>query len=182
MLLKEVRQKQDEYKASLQHHTQTVDDHAVISECLKNFVEDEWADLWIKITRNNLFAMEQQQEEVEEEEKDELAQQRAAHLATYGGATEVEEIKEEDVTNALKSVRYVFGMLDHGDFTLFKDLHMKVKIMGFKRRDIDFVDMGTCLMNEEKSEKFYFIKMIHNNAASGAVARRDVYILAFSES
>ena len=39
--------------------------------------------------------------------------------------------------------------------------------------------MGTCLMNQEKNEKFYFIKMIHNNSVSKL---RDVYILAFSES
>ena len=58
VLVKEVRMKQDEYKNQLQQLSQKVDEHAVIRECLKNFVEDEWANLWIKITRNNLFQME----------------------------------------------------------------------------------------------------------------------------
>ena len=47
--------KQDEYKQILHELSQHVDDHQVIAECLKSFVEDEWANLWIKITRNNLF-------------------------------------------------------------------------------------------------------------------------------
>ena len=34
-------------------------------------------------------------------------------------------------------------------------------------------------MNQEKNEKLYFIKMIHNNTSYGT---RDVYILAFQES
>lgn len=42
----------------MQELSQHVDDHQVIGECLKSFVEDEWANLWIKITRNNLFQME----------------------------------------------------------------------------------------------------------------------------
>lgn len=87
--------------------------------------------------------------EPHEEEKDELEKQRAAHLALYGGgALQAEEINEEDVTNALKSVRYVFGMLESDNFTLFKDLHMKSKVTSFRREDIDFIDMGTCLHNE----------------------------------
>ena len=57
-------------------------------------------------------------------------------------------------------------MLDADHFTLYKDLHMKTKITAFKRRDIDFVDMGTCLMNNEKNEKYYFIKMIHFSSDS----------------
>lgn len=56
---------------------------------------------------------------------------------------------------------------------------MQVKLISFNQREIDFVDMGTCLMNEEKNEKFYFIKMVHNN---GGNMQRDVYILAFSQS
>jgi hypothetical protein len=56
---------------------------------------------------------------------------------------------------------------------------MQVKLISFKRCDIDFVDMGTCLMNEEKNEKFYFIKMVHTNGGNNL---RDVYTLAFSQS
>ena len=59
VLQKEVRTKQDEYKSALNQLTQSVDEQAVINECLKGFVEDEWAKLWIKITRNNLFQLEQ---------------------------------------------------------------------------------------------------------------------------
>ena len=105
--------------------------------------------------------------------------QRAAHLAAYSGGKVDEDINDEDVTNALKSVRYAFAMLDQDSFRLFKDLHMKTLVTSFKRREIDFVDMGTCLMNHDKNEKYYFIKMIHNNSMSSL---RDVYILAFSES
>ena len=39
--------------------------------------------------------------------------------------------------------------------------------------------MGTCLIDDEKNEKFYFIKMIHNNIGN---RHRDVYILAFQQS
>ena len=47
-----------------------------------------------------------------------------------------EEKDKEDVTNALKSVRYVFGRLEHDCFTLFNDLYMKSKLMTFKRSEI----------------------------------------------
>lgn len=59
----------------------------MIGECLHNFVEEEWASLWIKITRNNLFftAPAEDQEPSLEEEKDELQKQLDAHRATYGG-------------------------------------------------------------------------------------------------
>ena len=90
-----------------------------------------------------------------------------------------EEKDKEDVTNALKSVRYVFARLEHDSFSLFNDLYMKSKLMSFKRSEIQFVDQGTCLQNDERNEKFYFIKMIHHKEAQ---ARRDIYIIAFSES
>jgi len=86
----------------------------VIGECLKSFVEEEWANLWIKITRNNLFHMESDLDG--EEEKVGSAKQRTAHLdryGTYSGALAVEEMNEEDATNALKSVRYAFSLLEH---------------------------------------------------------------------
>lgn len=67
------------------------------------------------------------------------------------------------MTNALKSVRYAFAMLEEENFHLFKDLHMKQRLLTFRRSEIDFVDMGTCLENQEKGEKFYFIKMVHDN-------------------
>ena len=72
-----------------------------------------------------------------------------------------DDFNDEDVTNALKKIRYAFALLDAEHFTLYKDLHMKTKITAFKRSEIDFVDMGTCLLNNEKNEKYYFIKMIH---------------------
>lgn len=118
----------------------------------------------------------------EEEEKDEFELQKAAHRAAYQNAEAdnlPDEINDEDVTNALKKIRYAFAMLDAEHFSLYKDLHMKTKITAFKRREIDFVDMGTCLTNSEKNEKYYFIKMVH---ASNDSRLRQVYILAFSES
>ena len=82
------------------------------------------------------------------------------------GTPNTEPIDDEDVTNALKKIRYAFAMLDADHFTLYKDLHMKTKITAFKRREIDFVDMGTCLTNNDKNEKYYFIKMVHFSADS----------------
>ena len=64
---------------------------STIGECLLSFVEEEWATLWIKITRNNLFSASngdlgvgggydaQEGSNDEEEEKDELEKQRDAH-------------------------------------------------------------------------------------------------------
>ena len=51
-----------------------------------------------------------------------------------------EEKDKEDVTNALKSVRYVFARLEHDSFTLFNDLYMKTKLTTFRRAEIEFVD------------------------------------------
>lgn len=51
-----------------------------------------------------------------------------------------EEKDKEDVTNALKSVRYVFGRLEYDSFTLFNDLYMKTKLTTFRRSEIEFVD------------------------------------------
>lgn len=51
-----------------------------------------------------------------------------------------EDKDKEDVTNALKSVRYVFARLEHDSFSLFNDLYMKSKLMTFRRSEIQFVD------------------------------------------
>lgn len=51
-----------------------------------------------------------------------------------------EEKDKEDVTNALKSVRYVFARLEYDSFTLFNDLYMKTKLTTFRRSEIEFVD------------------------------------------
>lgn len=65
-----------------------MDEHNVIGECLKNFVEEEWANLWIRITRNNLFQMEQSQNPDAEEEKDDQTKTLASIYggSAYGGA------------------------------------------------------------------------------------------------
>ena len=42
---------------------------------------------------------------------------------------------------------------------------------------MSFVDLGLSLYNEEKEDKFYFIKMVHRNESLG---RRDVYLMAIS--
>ena len=65
-----------------------------------------------------------------EEVKGEPSQHRKT--AQLGGYSD-DEHGEEDVTNALKSVRYLFAMLDHDYFKLYKDLHMQVEITSFKR-------------------------------------------------
>lgn len=65
--------------------------------------------------------------------------------------------------DALKSVRYVFGLLDDQFFNLYKDIHMKAKVKAFDRKEISFVDMGTCLTNQVQNKKYYFVKMVHFN-------------------
>lgn len=77
----------------------------------------------------------------------------------------------------MKTVRYVYARLEHDCFYLYSDLHMQSHVQSFKRSEIEFVDMGTCLVNEEKNEKYYFIKMIHSDSK----VKRDIYILAFAE-
>ena len=41
------------------------------------------------------------------------------------------------------------------------------------------MDLGLSLFNEEKQDKFYFLKMVHKNEAIG---RRDVYLMAISSN
>ncbi len=89
------------------------------------------------------------------------------------------DLEKENVTNALKTVRYVWAHLESDSFSLYSDLHMQSDVKSFKRNEIEFVDMGTCLANEEKNEKYYFIKMIHSD--SKILQKRDVYILVFAE-
>lgn len=58
---------------------------------------------------------------------------------------------------------------------------MKAKVRVFARNEISFVDMGTCLTNQEAKphKKYYFVKMIHFNQQK---QRRDIYILAFGQA
>jgi len=49
VLLKETRIKSEEFKSSVNQLTQIQDESQVITECLQSFVEDEWANLLIKI-------------------------------------------------------------------------------------------------------------------------------------
>ena len=68
-------------------------------------------------------------------------------------------------------------MLENETFSLYKDLHLQGLLHSFSRQDISFVDLGLSLYNDEKEEKFYFIKMVHRNESLG---RRDVYLMAIS--
>ena len=68
-------------------------------------------------------------------------------------------------------------MLESDAFSLYKDLHLQTMLHSFNRQDIQFVDLGLSLYNEEKEDKFYFIKMVHRNESLG---RRDVYLMAIS--
>jgi hypothetical protein len=55
---------------------------------------------------------------------------------------------------------------------------MGMLITSFRREDIEFSDMGTCIYIKENSEKFYYIKMIHHNREKKT---RDIYLLAIAE-
>lgn len=70
---------------------------------------------------------------------------------------------EKDLNKSLKKVRQVFAILDKDNFELYKDLHLEVKLLSFKREDIHFIDMGTCLNIKDQQEKMYQIRMVHNN-------------------
>ena len=158
---KEVKNRQEEYRKSLKILTQPIDEHLIVQQCLQNFIEDEWTQICVKINNNDYFKLESYQ------------------VAEMEEGQENDDDDEKDPNKSLKLVRYVFGILQKDTFSLFKDLHMETKIKNFDVRNIEFSDMGTCLFNEEKQEKYYFIKMIHRNIETET---RDLYILAFSEA
>jgi hypothetical protein len=76
-------------------------------------------------------------------------------------------------------VRYVFGLLDNDSFGLYQDLHLMNLLSIFDKANITFVDLGMALFNEEKKEKYYFLKMVNNDEDEG---RREVYLMAISVS
>ena len=49
-------------------------------------------------------------------------------------------------------------------------------LFAFDYTHVTFVDLGLSIYNEEKDEKYYFIKMVHE-----ILQRREVYLLAISE-
>ena len=90
----------------------------------------------------------------------------------------IDDDDDRDPNKALKLVRFVFGLLLKDTFTFYKDLHMDTELIRFERDHIEFADMGVAHHNDEREEKFYFIKMIHRNDVTNT---RDIYLIAFAE-
>lgn len=71
----------------------------------------------------------------------------------------------------------MFALLTKTHLSLFDDMHMSTPpIAEFSFVQLNFVDMGLAIMNEEKEEKFYFIKMVHESPM-----RREIHLMAISE-
>ena len=77
------------------------------------------------------------------------------------------------------SLQYVFALLSNDKFELHGDLHMQKLLQEFKRESVTFVDMGIALFNEEKGEKYFFIKMVTADEIENI---RQAYLLAISAS
>jgi len=74
-------------------------------------------------------------------------------------------------------IQFVFALLTKTHLALFDDMHMSTPaLVDFPYLQLTFVDLGLALMNEQRNEKFYFIKMIHESPM-----RREVHLLAISE-
>ena len=75
-------------------------------------------------------------------------------------------------------IRYVFALLNTKSLQLFKDMHMQgAPLLSLEYENLTFIDLGISVMNEERDEKLYFIKVIskQNNPS-----RRDIYIMALN--
>lgn len=73
-------------------------------------------------------------------------------------------------------IQFVFALLSKTHLTLYNDMHMTSALAEFPYLQLTFVDMGLSILNEDKNEKFYFIKMIHESPM-----RREVHLMAISE-
>ena len=69
--------------------------------------------------------------------------------------------------------------MTNDSFELYGDLHLQNELICFDRRLITFVDMGISLYNEEKDEKFSFVKMVTSDSSKEI---RELYLLAISAS
>ena len=138
-----------------------------MEDALENFVGEEFRVLSYQLVRNELFSAKMHDEN--DEEAKELQGSVASPITT----------EEDRIVDPHQKVLFVFGMLEPNCFSLYKDLHLQNMIHSFNRENITFVDLGLSLFNEEKQDKFYFLKMVHRNKH---IDRRDVYLMAISAS
>ena len=141
-----------------------IDEEIILDELLENFVSEEFRILSYHIVKNKLFDTKMTGEDEEE-------------TNTPSASPSISQEDEMYRLDSHQQVTFCFGMLENETFSLYKDLHLQGKLYSFNRQDISFVDLGLSLYNEEKEEKFYFIKMVHKNELLG---RRDVYLMAIS--
>ena len=158
VLTKEVKNRQDDFRRSLEFLTNPINEEQMVQQSLQDYVEEEWTDICVRINRNDYLKLQKDDQDSQDEGND--------------------DDDEEDLNKQLKRVRFVFAILLKDYFMLYKDLHMGKIITSFKREDIEFADMGTCIYIKENSEKFYYIKMIHHNREKKT---RDIYLLAIAE-
>lgn len=85
-----------------------------------------------------------------------------------------DKIMEQDIFD--NGFQFVFALLSKTHLTLYEDMHMTTHVAQFVYSQLTFVDMGLAIMNEQKEQKFYFIKMVHEQAM-----KREVHLIAISE-
>lgn len=85
-----------------------------------------------------------------------------------------DKIMEQDIFD--NGFQFVFALLSKTHLTLYEDMHMTTHVAQFAYSQLTFVDMGLAIMNEQKEQKFYFIKMVHEQAM-----KREVHLIAISE-
>lgn len=91
-------------------------------------------------------------------------------------ATLSDQILKQDLLDS--QIRYVFALLNTKKFQLFKDMHMQGEpLISLDYQSLTFVDLGMSVMNEERDEKLYFIKVISKQNNPN---RRDIYIMALN--
>jgi hypothetical protein len=54
----------------------------------------------------------------------------------------------------------VFALETKDRFEIYKDLHLQKLLLDFDRDLLTFIDLGISLFNEEKQEKYSFVKMV----------------------
>ena len=76
-----------------------------------------------------------------------------------------------------------FALLTMTHLQLFSDMHMNTSpVKEFQYSELSFVDMGMSLLNEDRNETMYFIKVshVHITDSPGAPLNREVYLMAIN--
>ena len=75
-----------------------------------------------------------------------------------------DKIMEQDIFD--NGFQFVFALLSKTHLTLFEDMHMTTQVAQFVYSQLTFVDMGLAIMNEQRQQKFYFIKMVNEQGSN----------------